>query len=64
MPAHLPCWWPGDGAMHALRGAGFAGVRFHPESVLSRDGTAILADLLGHLLDRTALRGHATADRG
>ncbi|QLQ36755.1 chorismate-binding protein [Micromonospora robiginosa] len=55
---------PADGAVHALRGAGFAGVQFHPESVLSRDGTAVLADLLGHLLDRPALSAHGVADRG
>jgi phenazine biosynthesis protein phzE len=39
-----------DGAVHAVRGATFAGVQFHPESVLSRDGLAVLADLLGGLL--------------
>ncbi|MEV0156258.1 anthranilate synthase family protein [Micromonospora sp. NPDC050686] len=39
-----------DGAVHAVRGPGFAGVQFHPESVLSQDGMAVLADLLGHLL--------------
>ncbi|MFF3855777.1 chorismate-binding protein [Micromonospora sp. NPDC002575] len=40
---------PVDHAVHALRGPGFAGVQFHPESVLSQDGLAVLADLLGHL---------------
>ena len=55
---------PADGAVHALRGAGFAGVQFHPESVLSQDGTRVLADLLGHLLDRPALSAHGAADRG
>ncbi|MFG1676100.1 chorismate-binding protein [Micromonospora sp. NPDC049282] len=55
---------PVDGAVHAVRGAGFAGVQFHPESVLSRDGTAVLADLLGHLLDRPALSAHGAAGRG
>jgi len=35
-----------DSAVHALRGPGFAGVQFHPESVLSRDGLAALAELL------------------
>jgi 2-amino-4-deoxychorismate synthase len=34
------------GEVHALRGAGFASVQFHPESVLTREGPAILADLL------------------
>lgn len=55
---------PADGAVHALRGTGFAGVQFHPESVLSRDGMVVLADLLGHLLDRPALTGHGSAARG
>jgi phenazine biosynthesis protein phzE len=41
---------PGDSAVHALRGPGFAGVQFHPESVLSRDGVAVLAELLPHVL--------------
>ncbi|MGW9024286.1 anthranilate synthase family protein [Streptomyces sp. NPDC055722] len=35
------------GEVHALRGPGFAGVQFHPESVLSVGGTAILRELLG-----------------
>jgi phenazine biosynthesis protein phzE len=39
-----------DGAVHALRGQGFAGVQFHPESVLSRDGMSVLAELLPALL--------------
>ncbi|MEH0985358.1 chorismate-binding protein [Micromonospora sp. CPCC 205556] len=57
---------PADGAVHALRGPGFAGVQFHPESVLSRDGLAVLADLLGHLLERPArpVPAHASPDRG
>jgi phenazine biosynthesis protein phzE len=41
---------PADGSVHALRGRSFAGVQFHPESVLSRDGIAILTDLLPTLL--------------
>ncbi|MEU8287596.1 anthranilate synthase family protein [Micromonospora sp. NPDC048905] len=40
----------GDGAVHALRGRGFAGVQFHPESVLSPDGLAVLSELLTDLL--------------
>ncbi|WP_433303126.1 anthranilate synthase family protein [Actinoplanes sp. CA-030573] len=39
-----------DDAVHALRGPGFAGVQFHPESVLSRDGVAVLAELLPTLM--------------
>ncbi|MFD7507118.1 anthranilate synthase family protein [Streptomyces sp. NPDC059850] len=34
------------GDVHALRGPGFAGVQFHPESVLSLDGARLVADLL------------------
>ncbi len=41
---------PVDSAVHALRGPGFAGVQFHPESVLSRDGLAVLAELLPEVL--------------
>ncbi|MEU7907721.1 anthranilate synthase family protein [Actinoplanes sp. NPDC049118] len=44
---------PADGTVHALRGPGFAGVQFHPESVLSADGVAVLAELLPPLLSRT-----------
>jgi phenazine biosynthesis protein phzE len=39
-----------DGTVHAVRGRAFAGVQFHPESVLSRDGMAVLSDLLPSLL--------------
>ena len=35
-----------DGAVHAIRGTTFAGVQFHPESVLSEDGIQALVDLL------------------
>jgi 2-amino-4-deoxychorismate synthase len=43
-----------DGAVHALRGPGFAGVQFHAESVLSEDGLDVLADLLRVLLPAPA----------
>ncbi|MDX3239498.1 anthranilate synthase family protein [Streptomyces sp. ME03-5709C] len=37
---------PATGDVHALRGPGFAGVQFHPESVLTLGGDAIVAELL------------------
>ncbi|MFE0103791.1 anthranilate synthase family protein [Streptomyces sp. NPDC059009] len=37
------------GEVHALRGGGFAGVQFHPESVLSLRGAAVVRELLGQL---------------
>ncbi|MCM3923853.1 hypothetical protein ND748_19540, partial [Frankia sp. AiPs1] len=41
---------PADGSVHALRAAAFAGVQFHPESVLSEDGLPVLRELLTELL--------------
>ncbi|WP_202238468.1 anthranilate synthase family protein [Actinacidiphila reveromycinica] len=40
---------PGSGDIHALRGPGFAGIQFHPESVLSLDGASLVAGLLDHV---------------
>ncbi|MEU7106210.1 anthranilate synthase family protein [Streptomyces sp. NPDC046215] len=37
---------PATGEVHALRAEGFAGVQFHPESVLTLGGAAIVTELL------------------
>lgn len=37
---------PVTGDVHALRGPGFAGVQFHPESVLTLDGPRVVTGLL------------------
>ncbi len=37
---------PVSGEVHALRGPGFAGVQFHPESVLTMNGRSIVVELL------------------
>ncbi|AUG76776.1 anthranilate synthase [Kitasatospora sp. MMS16-BH015] len=37
---------PATGDVHALRGPGFATLQFHPESVLTREGVEIVADLM------------------
>lgn len=38
-----------SGELHALRGGGFASVQFHPESVLTLRGSAIVSELLAGL---------------
>ncbi|MFG2929708.1 anthranilate synthase family protein [Streptomyces achromogenes] len=43
-----------DGELHALRGPGFAGVQFHPESVLTLNGATIVRELVSGL-HRTAV---------
>jgi 2-amino-4-deoxychorismate synthase len=41
---------PATGEVHAMRGPGFAGVQFHPESVLTLDGPGIAERLLAGVL--------------
>ncbi|MFI6420717.1 anthranilate synthase family protein [Streptomyces sp. NPDC050842] len=41
---------PETNEVHALRGPGFAGVQFHPESVLTTEGAALTASLLAGVL--------------
>ncbi|MGQ4384157.1 anthranilate synthase family protein [Streptomyces sp. SAS_270] len=38
-----------SGEVHALRAPGFAGVQFHPESVLTLRGTGVVRELIGQL---------------
>lgn len=43
----------GTHEVHALRGPGFAGVQFHPESVLTLDGATVVRELIGQLRNTT-----------
>ncbi len=42
-----------SGEVHAVRGSGFAGVQFHPESILTLNGTAVVRELVGQLRNTT-----------
>jgi phenazine biosynthesis protein phzE len=44
------CRDPATGEVHALRGAGFASMQFHAESVLTQNGPQITGALLRGLL--------------
>ncbi|MFF2849481.1 anthranilate synthase family protein [Streptomyces sp. NPDC058001] len=44
------------GEVHALRGPGFTGVQFHPESVLSLRGAGIVGELLTQLVGAAGTR--------
>jgi 2-amino-4-deoxychorismate synthase len=52
---------PATGEVHALRGPGFASVQFHPESVMTRHGSAILDDLVTGALAPVPHRVELTA---
>ncbi|MGR4851719.1 anthranilate synthase family protein [Streptomyces sp. LARHCF252] len=41
------------GEVHAMRGPGFAGVQFHPESILTLNGAAVVRELVGQLRNTT-----------
>lgn len=45
-----------SGEVHALRGSSFAGVQFHPESVLTEHGIDLLRELVTPLVS-SVLRG-------
>ncbi|MEU3553154.1 anthranilate synthase family protein [Streptomyces fragilis] len=45
-----------DGEVHALRGPGFAGVQFHPESVLTVRGIDVVRELLDHVVHTAVVR--------
>ncbi|MDB1089898.1 anthranilate synthase family protein [Streptomyces sp. ACA25] len=48
---------PSSGDVHALRGPGFAGVQFHPESVLTLDGPGVVRQLLAAVDGRAGAIG-------
>ncbi|KMS72232.1 anthranilate synthase [Streptomyces viridochromogenes] len=43
----------GNGEVHAVRGPGFAGVQFHPESILTLNGAVVVRELVGQLRNTT-----------
>lgn len=45
-----------NGEVHAVRGPGFAGVQFHPESVLTLNGAVVVRELIGGLRGVGAVR--------
>ncbi|MFF7314804.1 chorismate-binding protein [Streptomyces sp. NPDC008137] len=42
-----------NGEVHAVRGPGFAGVQFHPESILTLNGAAVVRELVGRMRNTT-----------
>ncbi|MFF8829497.1 anthranilate synthase family protein [Streptomyces sp. NPDC015131] len=56
------CREAGTGEVHALRGPHFASVQFHPESLLTRDGTRIVGRLLADVLGAEVSAAGAAPD--
>ena len=54
---------PVSGEVHALRGSTFAGVQFHPESVLTEHGIDLLGTLVEHLVESLSPATPQPADR-
>ncbi|MFF3815359.1 anthranilate synthase family protein [Streptomyces bluensis] len=53
-----------NGEVHALRGPGFAGVQFHPESVLTLNGAVVVRELIGGLRGVRGVRARGVGGRG
>ena len=49
-----------SGVVHALKGPAFASIQFHPESILTTNGTTVLHNLLNHALHSQTGRRAAT----
>ncbi|MFJ5840366.1 anthranilate synthase family protein [Streptomyces shenzhenensis] len=47
------CRDPANDEIHALRGDGFASVQFHPASVMTRDGAAVVGRLISGLFPKS-----------
>lgn len=48
------------GEVHAIRGTGFCGVQFHPESILTIDGVRIFREILTSLFRSNVELGRST----
>ncbi|MEU6573033.1 anthranilate synthase family protein [Streptomyces sp. NPDC046805] len=53
-----------NGEVHALKGPGFAGIQFHPESILTLNGAAIVRELTGALRDTGAVPRNSAVTYG
>ncbi|GAB2331878.1 phenazine biosynthesis protein PhzE [Streptomyces variabilis] len=55
---------PDTGEVHGLRGPHFASMQFHAESVLTRDGVRLTADLIADVLAAAQSRGRGSLHSG